>query len=55
MRCNPTETGCQRPSGGRKSGPAGGNAIDGSKLEPVRLPSGLKLGVIWGMSVKIDA
>lgn len=31
MRWNPADTGCQRPSGGRNFGPAGGNAIHGSK------------------------
>ncbi len=52
MRWKLTETGCQTPSGGRKPSPAGGKAVHGSKMGPVRLPDGPSLEAIWGMSAK---
>ncbi len=55
MRWNLTETGCQTPSGGRKPSPAGGKAVHGSKMGPVRLPDGPSLEAIWGMSVQTVA
>ena len=48
---NRAEMGSQGRLGGSKLDPSSENAILDSKMEPVRLPLGPSLELIWGMSV----